>query len=78
MKKKNKRQGEHFEKFFRSGNGLLSATDLAEFLGVPLSWVYSRTREKGPGAIPRIKLGKYLKFQLCDVEEWILLQNMDA
>ena len=36
--------------------------DLAEFLGVNVSWIYKRTRTGGPDTIPHIKLGKYLRF----------------
>jgi hypothetical protein len=32
---------------------LIGVSELAEFLGVPLSWVYARTRLKGTDSIPR-------------------------
>ena len=35
---------------------------LAEFLDVPKSWIYERTRIGGPELIPHMKLGKYLRF----------------
>ena len=35
---------------------------LARFLGVPVGWVYKRTRKNGPDRIPHIKLGKYVRF----------------
>ena len=35
---------------------------LAGFLGVPVGWVYKRTRRNGPEKIPHIKLGKYVRF----------------
>jgi hypothetical protein len=41
---------------------LLTIDELAERLKVPKSWIYSRTRLKGPGALPHLKLGKYLRF----------------
>lgn len=40
----------------------LSIEELAEFLGVPRTWIYERTRKKGPEMIPHIKLGKYIRF----------------
>ena len=49
---------------------LLTVQELAEKLKVKKSWVYSRTRETGPGAMPRISLGKYRRFKLQDVLEW--------
>lgn len=36
--------------------------DLAEYLNVPVGWIYKRTRKTGPEMIPHIKLGKYLRF----------------
>ena len=50
---------------------LLTLDEMAETLKVPKSWVYSRTRETGPDAIPRIKVGKYLRFRLNEVMNWI-------
>jgi excisionase family DNA binding protein len=54
---------------------LLTVDELAENLKVPKSWLYSRTRETGPGAIPRIKVGKYIRFELDKVMEWLKSQN---
>jgi excisionase family DNA binding protein len=39
-----------------------SVEDLAEYLGVPRTWIYDRTRANGPEMIPHIKLGKYVRF----------------
>ncbi len=36
--------------------------ELAEYLGVPIGWVYDRTQANGPETIPHIKLGKYIRF----------------
>ena len=44
---------------------LLTARELAERLGVPESWV--RTEERA-GRIPSVRLGKYVRFKLSDVE----------
>jgi predicted DNA-binding transcriptional regulator AlpA len=46
--------------------------DLAERWQVPKSWIYARTREKGPGSIPRVKLGKYLRFRPAEVDAWAM------
>jgi excisionase family DNA binding protein len=54
---------------------LLSVDEISEVLKVPKSWIYSRTREIGPGAIPRIKVGKYLRFELDKVIDWLKEQN---
>lgn len=50
---------------------LLTVEELAEMLRVPKSWVYSRTRETGPEAIPRVKVGKYIRFVEADVMDWL-------
>jgi excisionase family DNA binding protein len=50
---------------------LLSVNELSKYLGVPKSWIYSRTREVGPGAIPRLMVGKYIKFRLSEVMAWL-------
>ena len=36
--------------------------DIAEYFGVPVGWIYKRTRKDGPEIIPHIKRGKYLRF----------------
>ena len=54
---------------------LLTVVELAEILRVKLSWVYSKSREKGPNAIPRVKVGKYIRFRLPDVLDWLNEQS---
>lgn len=54
---------------------LLSVEELAEFLNVPKSWIYSRTRETGPATMPKITVGKYCRFVLDDVLEWLKSQT---
>ena len=54
---------------------LLTVSELAEVLRTPVSWVYSRTREKGPRAIPRVRVGKYIRFRLDDVLDWLNEQS---
>ncbi len=39
----------------------------AEALGVPDSWLYERTRKN---AVPLIRLGKYVRFDLDELLEW--------
>jgi excisionase family DNA binding protein len=53
---------------------LLTINEMAERLKVPLSWLYSRTRITRPGSIPRIKVGKYVRFVESDVMEWLRKQ----
>lgn len=50
------------------GRRFLGVKELAEYLGIPIntlrSWVWLRK-------IPYVKLGKIVKFDLRDIEEWI-------
>ena len=54
---------------------LLSVDELAKSLNVKKSWIYSRSRQTGPGTIPRLMVGKYVRFRLPDVLEWLEKQN---
>jgi excisionase family DNA binding protein len=47
---------------------LLDAKAVAERLGVPESWVRESARS---GAIPHVRLGRYVRFDLADVEAWL-------
>ena len=51
-------------------NELLTIEEMAELLKVKPSWIYFRTMQTGANAIPRIKLGKYLRFQPEAVLQW--------
>ena len=50
---------------------LLTVDDLAMQLKVKPSWIYGETRKTGQGSIPRIRVGKYLRFRLEDVMDWL-------
>jgi excisionase family DNA binding protein len=56
---------EHSDESARDAGNLLTAGEVAERLGVPESWV--RTEERA-GRIPGVRLGKYVRFKLSDVE----------
>ena len=47
---------------------LLTAEEVAELLAVPVSWVRESTRS---GAMPHVRLGRYVRFDLANVEAWI-------
>jgi len=53
-----------------NGN-LLSPEQMAAVLGVRKSWLYRQTMQRGPGAIPRIRLRKYLRFDRAAVLRWV-------
>jgi excisionase family DNA binding protein len=46
--------------------GLITVSELAKKLNVPISWIYQRTR-LGQKAIPHVKMGKYVRFNLDEV-----------
>ena len=54
---------------------LLTVSDVARLLKVPVSWVYERTRRRGIEQLPHLKLGKYLRFDPPRVQEWLKLQK---
>jgi excisionase family DNA binding protein len=57
---------------------LLTIDEMATRLKVHPSWIYSRTRETGEGTIPRIKVGKYIRFNESDVFEWLSKKQDEA
>jgi excisionase family DNA binding protein len=56
---------EHNGESARGAENLLTAGELAERLSLPESWV--RTEERA-GRIPSLRLGKYVRFRLRDIE----------
>ncbi|PWC02862.1 excisionase [Agromyces badenianii] len=51
----------------------MDITELAGYLGVPVSTVYDwRTHGKGPAAY---RFGKHLKFAVADVRAWVAEQR---
>jgi excisionase family DNA binding protein len=50
---------------------LLTIDELCNELKVTRNWVYSKTRKTGPDAIPRLKVGKYLRFPREEIFEWL-------
>jgi excisionase family DNA binding protein len=56
-------------------DSLLTATDVAELLSVPVSWVREHTRS---GRIPHVQLGHYVRYRRETVVSWICQQEADA
>jgi predicted DNA-binding transcriptional regulator AlpA len=54
-----------------TGKELLTIQEMAQRLKVKPSWIYFRTMQTGANATPRLKLGKYLRFNPGAVMEWI-------
>ena len=58
---------------------LLTPQQLAEKLAVPASWVREKTRERArvrdSDPLPVVRLGKYVRFNWTDVEQWLARQG---
>lgn len=51
-----------------SAEKLLTANEIADYLGVTPGWVYAQSRR---GAIPTVTLGRYRRYRLAAVESWV-------
>ena len=53
----------------RSDESLLTATELADYLAVPVKTLYAwRYQRKGP---PGFRVGRHLRYRRTDVQQWI-------
>lgn len=52
---------------------LLTPEELAERLGVPLSWIYRHTAPSRPAAqrLPSVRLDRHLRFRPSEIEAWL-------
>ncbi len=57
---------------------LLTVEEMAAKLKVKPSWIYVRTMQTGADSIPRVRIGKYLRFNPGAVMEWIEKQYGEA
>jgi excisionase family DNA binding protein len=53
----------------------LTVDEMASRLKVKKTWLYGQTIRKDRGAIPRLKVGKHLRFDPEAVERWIRGRN---
>lgn len=53
---------------------LLTAEEMAVILGVPKTWIYSRTK-LGQKGIPHVRVGKYVRFQKERVLEFLAKES---
>lgn len=49
-------------------SSLLTADQVAKWLGVPTSWVYEQSRR---GSIPTVALGRYRRYRAEAIAEWV-------
>lgn len=54
---------------------LLNVRELSAVLNVPISWIYQRTYQ-GQQAIPHLKIGKYVRFDLDEVMAFLKNNNV--
>ncbi len=50
---------------------LLTVQEAAELLKVPPSWIYDHVRPHSTDRLPVLKVGKYLRFDVRDLREYI-------
>jgi excisionase family DNA binding protein len=55
--------------------GLLTAAEVAELLGVPVSWVYEQSRR---GRIPTVTLGRYRRYRRDSIQAWLEKLERDS
>ena len=60
------------------GSQLLTVREVAEFLQVPVSWVYERVRKRSLERLPGYRLGKYWRFREAEVLTWIERQRVGS
>jgi excisionase family DNA binding protein len=53
---------------------LITPEELADWLKVPLSWIYDRTRRGGPERLPMYKIGRYLRFSVPEIEDYLRIK----
>mgnify|MGYP006267771479 CR=1 FL=1 len=59
----------------RCEGNLLTVHEVAEMLGVSVSWVYGRTRARSVERLPGIRLGKYWRFREEDIHAWVEVRS---
>ena len=55
---------------------LWSVSEMAEYLGVPKSWIYDRTGPQASEHVPHFKVGKYLRFDPESEEFQVWLKRL--
>jgi predicted DNA-binding transcriptional regulator AlpA len=59
------------EKAENDTDELLTIDELAAKTKMKRSFYYAPIRRKGPDAIPCLKVGKYIRYRMSDVMNWI-------
>jgi excisionase family DNA binding protein len=53
-------------------DSLITAEEVAAYLAVSEAWVAEQARA---GEIPAIKLGRYWRFRMSEIEEWLTARS---
>lgn len=71
------KDGSNTNDIFNSSPKLITPQELAEWLQVPISWIYDRTRREGPERLPFYKIGRYLRFSVPEIEDYLKIHGTE-
>lgn len=54
---------------------LMNVEELSNYLNVNISWIYERTSKK---KLPFIKVGKYVRFNKDQIDQWLESQTVSV
>jgi excisionase family DNA binding protein len=54
---------------------LLTVPEIATYLHVPASWVYGKVAAE---QMPHVRVGRYVRFSLSDVQAWLESEQVAA
>ena len=57
---------------------ILTPEELAARLKVRKTWVYEQTRSRNQNPLPRLNMGRYLRFDWAKVVEWLTQEKGDS
>jgi hypothetical protein len=70
-----KRNAEPFMSATLKPEDILTPEELAARLKVRKTWVYEQTRSRNPNPLPRLNVGRYLRFDWVKVIEWLTKED---
>ena len=59
-------------------NVLMTVAEVARYLRVPMGWVYQHARPGRRNHLPSLRIGKYRRFRIAEVNRWLELQGSDV
>lgn len=67
--------GDRPYKSFADRRTTLTPAEVADWLRVPESWVYEKTRRRCPNPLPCWRIGKYVRFSKYAIQQWLEKQT---